>query len=78
MSLVTEINESLEKLSVSTNFDESRKVSVSKNPKLESRKSFGLNRFEHVQSQKSLKETENLSLEKFSVSTISIDSLGDY
>ena len=39
--------------------------------------SIDLNMFSLKKSQ-SLKETENLSLEKFSVSTISIDSLGDY
>ena len=58
---ITEISESLEKVSVSTTFAESRKVSVSKNPKLQSRESLGL------------EETENLNLEKVSVSTISIE-----
>ena len=59
--LLTEISESLEKVSVSTTFAESRKVLISKNPKLQSRESLGL------------EETENLSLEKVSVSTISIE-----
>ena len=47
-----EISESLEKVSVSTTFAESRKVSVSKNPKLQSRESLGLERFENLQSRK--------------------------
>ena len=47
-----EISESLEKVLVSTTFAESRKVSVSKNPKLQSWESLGLERFENLQSQK--------------------------
>ena len=55
-----EISARLEKVSVSTIFAESRKVSVSKNPKLESQKSLGLDRFEHVQSQKVSKKQKIL------------------
>ena len=58
-----EISARLEKVSVSTIFAESRKVSVSKNPKLESRKSLGLDRFEHVQSQKVSKSQRNRKFE---------------
>ena len=45
-----EISESLKKVSVLTIFAKLRKVSVSKNPELESWKSLGLDRFENVQS----------------------------
>ena len=47
-----EISERLKKVSVSTIFGESRKVSVSKQPNLESRKSLSLDRFGHTQSQR--------------------------
>ena len=47
-----EISESLEKVSVSTIFTKFGKVSVLKNPKLQSRESLGLERFENLQSRK--------------------------
>ena len=63
-----EINESLKKVSVSTIFVKSRK-----NPKFQARKSLGLDTFENLKSWKVSEETENFSLEKVSVSTISIE-----
>ena len=73
-----EINESLKKVSVSTTFAKSRKVSVSKNLKLQSRES--LERFENLQSRKVLvSKKQKIWVSKKSQSRkFSLNSLGDY
>ena len=76
----SEINESLKKVSVSTTFAESRKVTVSKNPKLQSRESLGLDRFENLQSRKvSVSKKQKIWVSKKSQSRqFPLNSLGDY
>ena len=79
-NLTPEISESLEKVSVSTTFAESRKVSVSKNPKLQSRESLGLERFENLQSRKVLvsKKQKIVVSKKSRSRQFLLNSLGDY